>query len=38
MPKKFDETEHRIQEALQAYRDRGKPKITAIARDFDVDF
>ena len=29
MSKNFDQTEDRTQETLQAYHDRGKPKITA---------
>jgi hypothetical protein len=38
MPKKSDEAENRIQEALQAYHDRGKPKISSVAREFGVDY
>jgi hypothetical protein len=38
MPKKSDEAEDLIQEALQAYHDRGKPKISVVAREFGVDY
>ena len=38
MPKKFDVSEDRLQEALAAYHDRDDPKIAAIAREFGVDY
>ena len=38
MPKKFDEIEGRVQEALRAYHDRGKPKMTTLAREFDIPY
>jgi hypothetical protein len=38
MPKKSDEAEDRLREALEAYSDRDKPKIKPIAREFGVDY
>ena len=38
MPKKLDEIEERVQEVLRAYHDRGKPKMTTLAREFDIPY
>lgn len=38
MPEIIDETEDRIQEALHAYHDRDKPKMTELAREFEVSY
>ena len=38
MPKKFDELEDRVQEALRAYHDRDKPKMTKLAEEFGIPY
>jgi DDE superfamily endonuclease. len=38
MSERFDKAENRIQEALQAYHDRKKPKIKPLAQEFGVSY
>jgi len=38
MPESYKTIENRTPEACEAYHQRSKPKIAALARDFDVPY